>query len=700
MPQTPARGDFYIGAWLIRPSLNQVVDGDAVHRLAPRFMQVLLGLAEHPGHVVERGDLLKRAWGDVYVDDVALSQAISRLRKVFGDDPKQPCYIETIPKRGYRLIAPVTFEAIARSTPAVIAPQEVLLWSQPRIWRVFGAGVLGVVLVALVLNLTARSSSVISGPQLVIPVTTAPGLDLDPALSPDGTEVAFSRREQGQSVFNLYVQVVGAALPLQLTDTDADDVNPTWSPDGRLIAFVRLKDGKCSLLLMPVPGGPARKVAPCGNESQPTLAWHPDGSKLAVSDREGRGHPYYLKLFALDTWQAARVTTPAETMYGDTEPAFSPDGETLAFTRLTTSKIGEVYTVAADGTGLQQWTNDQASLRGVDWAMDGKTLIFASTRRGRLSLWAGPRPRTTPQWLGVANAYTPSTARQQARMVYARLEAAVDIWRFDRDAPATVDTLQPIIVSSQADRSPQFSPDGTQIAFISTRSGYPELWITDADGNRPTQVTQYEGAIPNAPYWSPDGQNLVFEVQLAGATNLYRVAAQGGQARRLTDHAAQDATPRWSRTGDAIYFGSDRTGDWQLWRIDADGQNPTALGQAGRTAQEAPDGATLYYTRPDTSGLWRLDLATGIVAPSSVVKLAREDGANWQVHDEGLYFMQRFPTAVVAFYNFATRLTTPVTSAPEQEVPQASFSVDPSQQHILFDVATSLQGDIMLLEDV
>lgn len=220
-------------------------------------------------------------------------------------------------------------------------------------------------------------------------------------------------------------------------------------------------------------------------------------------------------------------------------------------------------------------------------------------------------------------------------------------------------------MSSQADRSPQLSPDGTQIAFVSTRSGYPELWITDAGGNRPIQVTQFEGAIPNASYWPPDGQDLVFEVHQGDATSLYCVAAQGGQARRLTDHAAQNVTPQWSRTGDAIYFGSDRTGDWQLWRIDADGQNLKALGQAGRTAQEAPDGGALYYTRPDTSGLWRLDLATGIVGKMPVIKLAREDGVNWQVHDEGIYFLQRFPIGIVAFYDFATRITRPIAPIPE-----------------------------------
>jgi TolB-like protein/DNA-binding winged helix-turn-helix (wHTH) protein/Tfp pilus assembly protein PilF len=100
-------GDFRLGEWLIRPQLNTVQNGGRTVRLEHKFMQVLVCLAGRPGEVVSKDELIRIVWVDTFVTDDVLTRAISELRRILGDDAKQPHIIETVSKNGYRLIAPV-----------------------------------------------------------------------------------------------------------------------------------------------------------------------------------------------------------------------------------------------------------------------------------------------------------------------------------------------------------------------------------------------------------------------------------------------------------------------------------------------------------------------------------------------------------------------------------------------------------------
>lgn len=98
---------FRIGGWSVAPDLDELRRGSERVRLEPKAMHVLVFLARRPGEAVTRDELLSAVWPDVVVGDDALTQVVTKLRKALGDDPRSPSYIETISKRGYRLVAPV-----------------------------------------------------------------------------------------------------------------------------------------------------------------------------------------------------------------------------------------------------------------------------------------------------------------------------------------------------------------------------------------------------------------------------------------------------------------------------------------------------------------------------------------------------------------------------------------------------------------
>jgi len=120
-PEQAVDRDFRVGAWLVQPSLDAITrEGVTIH-VEPKVMEVLVCLAQHSGEAIPKEKLLQTVWADTFVTDDVLTRSVSELRKVFEDDAREPKVIQTIPKRGYRLLAPVTF---VNGTPAAPGIQE------------------------------------------------------------------------------------------------------------------------------------------------------------------------------------------------------------------------------------------------------------------------------------------------------------------------------------------------------------------------------------------------------------------------------------------------------------------------------------------------------------------------------------------------------------------------------------------------
>jgi hypothetical protein len=209
-------------------------------------------------------------------------------------------------------------------------------------WRVATLASVTVVLVAGA-GLTAwvlRDRASIGATELLrpIPLTSYPGTQMGPSFSPDGQNVAFAWDGDKQDNFDIYVKHIGPGAPVRLTSAPAAEISPAWSPDGNSIAFLREIRSKIilSIVLIPALGGGERILgdvawAPMSAPGQ-TLAWSPDGKWLAAYDCP-QGQPGGLWLISVETGSRRRLTTVADAMWVDDGPAFSPDGNSLAFIR-------------------------------------------------------------------------------------------------------------------------------------------------------------------------------------------------------------------------------------------------------------------------------------------------------------------------------------------------------------------------------
>jgi Tol biopolymer transport system component len=186
-----------------------------------------------------------------------------------------------------------------------------------------------------------------------------------------------------------------------------------------------------------------------------------------------------------------------------------------------------------------------------EWTRDGKSLLYADWGINRL--WRVPiTGDRAPQPIEIAGlgAARPATALKSDRLVFTKAQSTQSIYRFEAGRP-----FAPVIRSSFGDVDPELSPDGRKVVFCSVRSGAQEIWVAQADGSGPTQLTRGQGLWQGSPRWSPDGRRIAFDAQDEnGRFDIWIIDADGGSPRRLTHGSRNENVPRWSRDGRFIYF--------------------------------------------------------------------------------------------------------------------------------------------------
>ncbi len=456
------KDSFYVGTWLVQPSLNRMTAAGRTVQVEPKIMQVLLCLAEQPGTVVLRDVLLDTVWADTVVGEEVLSRSISELRKAFEDDARAPRFIETIPKAGYRLIAPVSFAedrgdhlpwpvvAVEASLSSPPAPSRARRWGKAVLLTVVGL-VLAFVGIGLFLQSTSGQSflAALMASSKTIPVTSFPGVEIDPALSPDGTRVAFIWSGGVQGHLNVYAKVIGTETPLQLTNTMLYEFSPAWSPDGGQIAFARALEG---IFVVPALGGPERKLTDIGRRSSPDLAWSPRGDYIVFSDRTTAEEPYSLYLLDVETRERTQLTTPPSFSVHDRNPVVSSEGTMVAFTR-GVDGVNDLYVVPVAGGEPRRLTKDNMDIAGVAWPRYGEDIVFSSNRGGAYGLWRiGPSgDALQPLIRGAGDLRDPSAAVRGKRLAYTQSFVETNIWRI----PPAGEAPAPLIASTRWDSNPQ-----------------------------------------------------------------------------------------------------------------------------------------------------------------------------------------------------------------------------------------------------
>lgn len=561
----------------------------------------------------------------------------------------------SLPKGSY---VPV-FEGNSNSYAEVVSPVPVTASLEKptfitRRVAVLLVGTLALVATAVMVWRTRQDST--ESAAHLIPLASYQGREGPPALSPDGDLVAFAwSGPNGGRATDIYVKAVGSEALRRLTETSESETGPAWSPDSHRIAFVRDGEGHHGVFTMSQLGGDERQVSATGTH----VVWAGDSKSVLIRDREGNVGPFGIYQVFLDTMQRRRLTQ-APMGDGDWRFEVSPDGATLAFIRYGRSGIADLYVVPMRGGEPRRISDWNASLYGLSWTPDGQEIIFSVEEPAASRLWRihanTPRPvRGLPIGDIPVAATNPSISRpmpgRPARLAFQTITRDVDIHLIDLEARLAADTIDSKLFanSTRIESSARFSPDGSRIAFVSHRSGAPEIWVAGRDGSGLLQVTSLGATQLVVSGWSPDGANIAFDAAVAGNSDVYVVGPDGRHLRQLTSESSTDGVPSWSADGRWIYFSSTRAGAIpDAWRISAEGGEATRITRHGSfEPRESPDGRHLFY----------LDRHPGGLAADGTANLVRSrvDGGDehvvvehvrpflWSVTDNGIMFVTREP---------------------------------------------------------
>ena len=546
-----------------------------------------------------------------------------------------------------------------------------------------------------------------------VPLTAFAGGEGQPTLSPDGTQVAFRWNGEQQQNNDIYVMLIGGTTPLQLTTDARPESYPRWSPDGRRIAFFRhLEHGRLAVTLVPPIKGPERTLAEfystveLGGWPLATMCWTPDSRFLFVAGSQKPGEPNRLFKVNAETGESVAIAVPqgSGTTRGYSSPEISPDGRTLAMVHVD----GEhsILLFALTGTFDLAGTKPfppVANVSTVHWTPDGRDLLVTYMLTVPLPLFRVPASggELKPlSWVG------PGAGRELAmrtgRLVFERTVRDTNIVRLDLRASGETAALDRLAQSSFRDVAPQYSPDGTRIAFHSNRSGSVQIWTADADGTQATQLTSMDPlATSGTPRWSPDGRQILFDSNAGGFFHLYVVGSTGGKPRALTSGSTNNFTGTWSRDGRWIYFGSNRGGTEEIWRMPADGGTPEQVTSFGATSpQISPDGRWLYFTKRDgADGLWRVPIEGG--PPQRLAE--RVVRYNFVAIDEGVYFLAprlrpgAAPGGTLFYRDFASGAVRQLLAIDRPL--DVGLGLSPDRRYLLFAQVDYAGQDLMLVDN-
>jgi Tol biopolymer transport system component/DNA-binding winged helix-turn-helix (wHTH) protein len=552
-------------------------------KLTGQPFQALAILLERPGEVVTREELQKRLWPDTFVDvDHNLNTAINKIREALSDSAESPRFVETLPRRGYRFVAPVEGAGFGKIPVEVLnggAPKRAS--KRPRILRlaILFAACLVLAGVGFFVYLRRPVSGLPKQPTLTR-VTFDDGLQIGVTWSPDGRYISYSSDRGGK--FDIWVQQVSGGDPVQITKGPGNNWQPDWSPDGKYIVY-RSEEGEGGIFVVPALGGAGleRKIAPFGYYPR----WSPDSSRILLQTI-GFGLPCQFYVVGLDGNPPRAVQEDLTNQISATSAAWHPDGKRISVwggdwemrpspmpmfwtvpvdggTAIKTEIGPEVQKVAETiaGSGISAWADSDFKF---SWARSGTAIYFERTFRGARNIW---RMKIDPQSLRAVAIERLTTGTELdsefsaspdgSKMAFTSESRRVQAWMFPFDAQRGRVTGSGSAVTSPGMEAwdTSISRDGRRLAFSAKRSGRWELWEKSLTDGRETPIAADDSYVRSGPQWSPDGTRLAYF--------RMKTSSGGGQAVLWSKGRGEEPITTLSPLGPFVFDWSP-DGEWLL----------------------------------------------------------------------------------------------------------------------------------------
>jgi serine/threonine-protein kinase len=544
-------------------------------------------------------------------------------------------------------------DTVATPSGAMLPPSAARPFSLARL-----ISALSLVVAAGVIALVSRQrpSHIMLGTESRI--TDLPGLETDPAISPDGRFIAYAAGPYFTS--HIYVRQLGSGPALDVTANLAGrHTRPRWEPGGGTLLFVTSDGRTRRVSVVSELGGTPRTLVEGENDEAIAAAdWSPDGRRIAY-DLGG------------DVLIRALADTGAVRLYQGADPhsiSWSPDGRFLALveggsrfvpgtTGLANTAPSTILILPVAGGAVDTISPTASINLSPAWAPDSRSLLFISNRDGAKDLYqvpltasgagAGPPVRLTTG----LNAHSVSFAHDGKHIAFSTLTREANVWVLPLHPGRTItdDSAAQVTTGNQVVEQFSLSHDGNWLAYDSDRRGNADIYRLrlDRPGSMPEQLTS-DSANDFAPAYSPDDRELLFHSLRGGRRNLWVMGSDGSDPHQITFSGFDESAGTWAPDGRAVSFHADSGGESWLGvvRRGADGNwgAPQLIlpGAEGKGSWSA-DGTRMAVVQ--NGALVTVTLATGaarVLLPPSGVSLPGRPPV-WSEDGRVIYYRRREP---------------------------------------------------------
>jgi Tol biopolymer transport system component/DNA-binding winged helix-turn-helix (wHTH) protein len=572
---------FYrFGEFTVDGDQKVLLRNDSPLPLAPKVFDTLLILVDNSGRIVEKEELMQRLWPDTFVEESNLTFNIQQLRKALGDNARQPRFIETVARRGYRFIAQIngnpTLPSAATnelSKAGSIYPPATAGGSDRATKRSYlsiaALGVLVVGSIAIVWWFAQRrqAASALFAPILSTPFKSekfATGGVVRAVITPDGKYVAYTGETGGKET--IWLRQLETSENIQIVPpTDEQYLGLAISHDGNSLYFVRksLTDSPTSAIyrVMTFGGIPVRIT----EKTEGTVSVSPDDKQLSFIRCNYQDEDFCSLMMIDADGKNERKLLTRQRPIRLSGNQFSPDGNSIAFASGQSWNGGSDFRLMSLdlASGLENQISPKTffDITNLKWLPDGDGLLLAAkeTNDGRLRIWHV------------------LTATGEARAL-------------TKDATDYIS----LSLDKAADR---------MIATHVSNTFHLYLARMD-DASNPNSLAVARTGVA----FAPDGK-----IVYAGNDDIWTINRDGGEQRQLTNDSFSDVYPRVSPDGHYIFFTSNRSGSTQVWRMNLDGSNQIQITkrEGGYTASVTPDGKWVYFESGLRQTLWRVSTEDG-----------------------------------------------------------------------------------------
>lgn len=664
--------------------------------LQPKFIEVLTYLAQHYPRLVSREELIQQIWdGNQYVGEKALTNAVWHIRQKLHAESEE--YIQTVRKGGYRLLTEPQWVQ-----PHTTITEPVQIKSDHGSLRIFS--LLATLLVFVVLLLTVWREPAPQAKPQVSALTSSPGREIYPAVSPDGTKLLYYWKQLHQPP-DLYLQDLTqpGLAPEQLTFDSDRESRAVWGKDNQHVYFVQKswKKDRCHIVRLTLATKEQLRLAPCKGDVNPALSISHDGNTLAFNGTDNEGVDVGIYLLALDQpgAQPRRLSCARDCEYSDRDAVFSADPNKLAFTRRAQQYEEDIFLFDRHTSSSYRLTTGQTDIHGMAWHPRANKLVYSAEIANQRNAYLLELDSGEIHKLDVPGFSYPTFIGDSNNVAF-----------HDWQAPEYISILSleeqvqsvpfPVIRSQFNHREPHYNSHSQELVYVSNESGDNEIWIANWDGTQRRQLTHLQDNV-FYPRWSHAGDKIAYLLRhkATGKSSVYILDVKTRGISELKTQFTTFDMPSWSQDDLAILVEATNGQQAGIYRIPLNGEAAQlVLETTADQVIQARDGSIWYA---NDQGLFRQSLPAAQTEPELVLTTELIAGNYSWLHTEtGIYFLQTYANyQQIAYLDLTSKQIRQVLRVPLRSIESSSpFALMPEQKQMVFTQATSPQVDIKMLQ--